>query len=188
MVLNETENCNTVDLCYSLRNQDERSIPMSTSLLIQSIPNFEESTVAFPLKSLCYFFLSLILFPISVLTSLKVHCCSAGEVGCRMLAWLQAAWWQTTFCLCNIPGLFRSGLPPPPHNGCEVGRPQGGSWPLCPREALPSLSTTWVMCSGQRPEVDLQQDAWGLAGCPKAGLGCLSCGCGLMQGSKLDFG
>lgn len=92
MVLKETENCNTVGLGYSLRNQDEHStvIPMSTTLLTQSIPDFEESTVAFPLKSLRHFFLSLLFFPISVLTSLKVHCCSAGEVGDRMLGWLQA--------------------------------------------------------------------------------------------------
>lgn len=162
---------------------------MSASLLIQSIPGFEESTVVFPLKRLRYFFPPLlVLFPISVLTSLEAHGCSAGEVGYRMLGWLQAAWQQTAFCPCNSPGLFRSGLPPPPHKGCEVGWPRGGSCPLCHRDALPWLSTAWVMGSGQRPEADLRRDAWGPAGCPKAGLGCLSCGCGLMQGSKLDLG
>lgn len=191
MVLNETEDYNTVGLWYSLQNQDKHStvIPLSTSLLTQSIPDFKRSNDASSLKSICYFFPPLVLFLTSVLTLLKARCCSAGEVGYGMLGWLQAAGWQTALCLCVcVIALFCPGLPFPPHNACEVGWPMAGFWLLCHREAWPSLSTTWVMCSRQRPEVGLQQDVWGLAGCLKACLGCLSCGCALMQSSKLDFG
>ena len=64
MVLNENKNCNTVGLCYSLRNQDERStvIRMSTSLLIQSIPDFEDKVPLLPhlkayvIFSCCWFY------------------------------------------------------------------------------------------------------------------------------------
>lgn len=58
MVLNETEDYNTVGLCYSLQNQDKHStvIPLSTSLLIQSIPDFKGSAVASSLKSICHYF------------------------------------------------------------------------------------------------------------------------------------
>lgn len=100
MVLNKTKHHNTVNLCCSSRNQDEHStvIPMSTSLLVQSVPDFEESTVAFPLKSLCYFFPSLVIFPISVLTSLKVHCFL--QRGGLQDAWLAT---RSTMADCFLP-------------------------------------------------------------------------------------
>lgn len=181
MVLNETEDCNTVGLWYPLWNQDKHStvIPLSTSLLIQSIPNFKEVLVLSHLKAYVIFFPLLVLFPISVLTLLKVHCCSSGEVGYRVLGWLQAAGWQTALCLCNSPALFWAAFPFPQRlwGGMTQGRILA---------ALPSLSTTWVMCSRDRSEP--AAGYLGAAGCLKAGLGCLSCGCALIQSSKLGFG
>lgn len=103
----------------------------------------QESTVAFLLNSLSYFFLLLVLFPLSVLTSLKVHCCRAGEVGYEMLSWLQALWWQAAFHLSNSPWLFHAGLPSAPHSGCAgrdaTSEDAGCSVPAqpCQHSALP---------------------------------------------------
>lgn len=142
MVLNETEDYNTVGLWYSLQNQDKHStvIPLSTSLLIQSIPDFKGSAVASSFKSICYYF-SIVGF-----ISFQSWRCW------RCVAVLQERWATgclvgyrqqdgRLLCVCAIAQLC-SGLPFPSHNGCEVRWPTGGFWLFatgkpCHHSALP---------------------------------------------------
>lgn len=70
------------------------------------------------LKAYVIFFPSLVLFPTSVLTLLKVSCCSAGEVGYRMLGCYRQLD-ARLLCVCAI-AQYCSGLLFP-SNGWEVG-------------------------------------------------------------------
>lgn len=157
------QNYNTAGLCYSLRNHDEHStvIPMSTSLLTQSIPDFEESTVAFPLT---------LIFPIVGFASCFSLDITEGAVLFCRRGELQDAWLVTGSMMadCFLSLQEPRTISAAPHNGSEVGWPQGRSWLLCHGEALPSLSTTWAMGSSQRAEVEQQQDAWGARRLPES--------------------
>lgn len=123
---------------------------MSTSLLIQCIPDFEESTIAFPLKSLCYFPL---FFPWFYFQFQSWHHwrCTAVLQDRRLQDGL-VGYWQHDGRLLSVCAIawdcFFWAASPSPKQLWEGA----ASWLLCHREALPLLSTTGVMCSSQRPE------------------------------------